>query len=255
MPPAPKPPQTRLYVDFPFTQGMEIFITEKQGHYLTHVLRRKLKDRVCVFNGRDGEWLTEIILAERKKIGLKLLEQLRPQKPLPDLWLLAASLRSGKSEWVVEKATELGISRFIPVSTQFTVATSVNCNRLTAIAVEAAEQCERMDIPAIDSLIPLPKLLDGWDSGRKIIYGDESGAGKEPKDLFPKLAPGKYAVLIGPEGGFAKGELELLRGLDYTAGISLGPRILRADTAAVAVVTLVQSQLGDWDNKPAFRNK
>lgn len=250
-----KPPQTRLYISQPFAQDEEILLDEKQCHYLANVMRYGTGDLVSVFNGQDGEWNAEIVSVTKKKIMLTLIASSKPQKASPDLWLVAAPLRSGKTEFVVEKATELGISRFTPISTQFTVANSVNQSRLEATAIEAAEQCERMDIPVIEPLMPLDKLLGKWDKSRTIVYGDESGAGKEAKTLLPDLPHGKYAVMVGPEGGFAKSELEILRGLDYTAGLSMGPRILRADTAAIAAVTLLQSWLGDWSDKPSFRNK
>lgn len=248
-------PRTRLYVAAPLSKGIQIGLDEKQSHYIAHVMRYGEGNYISLFNGKDGEWRAEIESIVKKKVSLRLLSESKPQRASPDLWLLAAPLRSGKTEFVIEKATELGISRFIPIFTQFTVVTSVNQGRLNTTAIEAAQQCERMDIPVIDSLIALPKLLDVWDKGRTIVYGDESGAGKEAKELLPCLSGGKYAVLIGPEGGFAWEELELLRSLDFTSGVSMGPRILRADTAAIAAVTLMQSWLGDWADKPAFRHK
>ncbi|MEI6730719.1 MAG: RsmE family RNA methyltransferase, partial [Pseudomonadota bacterium] len=157
-------------------------------------------------------------------------------------------------EFIVEKAGELGVSRIVPVLTKFSVVDKVNIPRLQNIAVEAAEQCERMDIALIEEITPLQKLLSNWDQNRKIIYGDESGASGNAKDLLPSLPQGKYAVLIGPEGGFASDELELLRKLPYTLGMCMGPRIMRADTATVAALTLLQAWTGDWQNKPAFRN-
>jgi 16S rRNA (uracil1498-N3)-methyltransferase len=208
---------------------------------------------IVVFNGTDGEWLAKISSSNKKHVTLTLEKQQRPQSASPDLWLLAAPLKNGRTETTIEQATELGISRFIPVATQFTVIDRINRNRLESIAIEAAEQSERMDIPHIEPLTSLSSLLTGWSPERRIIYGDESGAGKEPGELFPSLAHGKYAVLIGPEGGFSTSELAQLREIDYASGMCMGPRILRAGTAAIAALAIVQSWLGDWENKPAFR--
>lgn len=247
------PPRTRLYINQPLAKGVDVVADEKQAHYLTNVMRLKPGDEICLFNGHDGEWLAKVVSVNKKSVAVSPEKKLKPQIQSPDLWLIAAPLRAGKTEYVMEKATELGISRLLPVSTQFTVAKSVNPNRLTAIAVEASEQCERMDIPVIEPLVPFTKLLGNWDKERKIIYGDESGAGKQPKEIFPHLASGKYAALIGPEGGFSPTELDILKALPFTLGMCMGPRIMRADTAAIAAITLIQSWLGDWDSKPAFR--
>lgn len=246
--------RTRLYVKGSFTGGADVLLDEKQTHYLTKVLRQKPEDQLVVFNGEDGEWLASINPLTKKRIALTLQKQLRPQKVSPDIWLLSAPLKNAKTETVLEQATELGISRFVPVLTQFTVASRINQERLNLIATEAAEQCERMDIPHVPPLTPLSSLLTGWEPDRKIIYGDESGTGKQPKELFSTLKQGKYAILIGPEGGFSASELALLKGMDYTYAMCMGPRIMRAGTAAISAIAIVQSWLGDWDEKPAFRN-
>lgn len=254
MSPTFKSPRTRLYIGQPFAAGADIPLTEQQSHYIAHVLRQQAGDTLAVFNGHDGEWLASIKLASKKSVIITLQEALRPQKTSPDLWLLAAPLKAGKTEIVVEQATELGISCFIPVYTQFTVVTRVNQERLEIIAMEAAEQSERMDIPQIGPLTHLPELLTRWDPKRTIIYGDESGASKQPGELFSLMPKGKYAVLIGPEGGFSAQELALLRETHYALGLCMGPRIMRAPTAAIAAITLVQSWFGDWHDKPAFRS-
>ncbi|HEU5047902.1 MAG TPA: 16S rRNA (uracil(1498)-N(3))-methyltransferase [Rickettsiales bacterium] len=245
----------RLYVEDPLTGGASLALGEKQSHYLVNVMRLKEGDGVTLFNGQDGEWSTIVEHASKKRVELLLREQLRPQSPSPDLWLIAAPLKTGKSEKVLEQATELGISGFIPVTTRYTVVHRMNHERLSAIAIEASEQCERLDVPQVRELTPLTNLLGGWDPARKLIYGDESGAGKQAKELFPALGSGKYAVLIGPEGGFSAEELALLASLDYAYALCMGPRIMRADTAAIAAVTLAQSWLGDWKAKPAFRSQ
>jgi 16S rRNA (uracil1498-N3)-methyltransferase len=155
---------------------------------------------------------------------------------------------------VVEKATELGVARISPVITQFTVADRINEAKFSAIAIEAAEQCERLDLPIISPLAPLEKQLEHWPEERLLIYGDESGAAANAKEVLPHLMQGSYALLIGPEGGFSQGELALLRSLPYVKGMCLGPRVLRADTATVAALALLQAFCGDWEGKPAFRN-
>ncbi len=242
----------RLYITQSLTGGAAIALDEKQTHYLIHVLRQKTGDTIQVFNGHDGVWLAEITLLHKKNITVTLHRALRIQQSVPDIWLLAAPLRGGKTEFVVEKATELGISRFIPVLTEFTVARRINEERLTTIAIEAAEQCERMDIPVIDSLTSFTDMLGNWDKNRMILHCDESGSGQNAKTLPSALPATKYAVLIGPEGGFSEKERDLLRHAGFAAGMCMGPRILRADTAAIAALTLTQAWLGDWDKKPDF---
>jgi 16S rRNA (uracil1498-N3)-methyltransferase len=254
MAPHPDYPRTRLYTEHPLAAGACVTLDEKRAHYLCHVLRFKEGDIVTLFNGSDGEWQATIDSVAKKSAALVVQKQLRPQQSASDLWLLAAPLKNSKTEWVVEKATELGISRFCPISTQFTMVDRINETRLENITIESAEQCERMDVPVIEPLTSLIQLLGNWPAGRTLIYGDESGSSKNAKDLLPILKQDKMAVLIGPEGGFSATELELLRSLPYVTGMCMGPRIMRADTAAIALLTLVQAAGDDWNNKPAFRN-
>ncbi len=230
-----------------------ITLTEKPAHYLSHVLRLQEGKKIAFFNGRDGEWEAIIDSISKKNITLSASKQLRPQQNSPNLWLCAAPLKNSRTEWVVEKATELGISRFCPITTQFTMVDRVNEARLLSTATEAAEQCERLDIPEIVPLATLNKLLGNWPAERHLIYGDESGKGENAKILLPTLTHDSYAVLIGPEGGFSETELDLLRSLPYASGMCMGPRVMRADTAAIAALTLLQAEHGDWDGKPAFR--
>lgn len=242
----------RLYIPSSFSLGAVIQTDPPQAHYIASVMRRKTGDTLIVFNGVAGEWLAEIISVKRKTVCLQLKQQLRPQLSVPELWFVFAPLRNGKTEYLVEKATELGVSRLLPVLTRHTVVKTINLPRLETIAIEAAEQCERLDVPVMDALQPLERLLGDWDKDRTLIYGDESGAGKPAQELLSGYLPGSYAVLIGPEGGFAPAELEILQQLPLTAAMCMGPRILRADTAAVAALALVQSHLGDWAEKPHF---
>lgn len=254
MSPHPSYPRTRLYVTQPLAAESEVTLEDKQAHYLLHVLRYKVGNTVALFNGQDGEWLAQLSTASKKSATLSVEKILRPQMPSADLWLLYAPLKGGRNEWVIEKATELGVARICPVLTQFTIADRINETKFTAIAIEAAEQCERLTLSQIMPLMPLTQLLAEWPKERGLIYGDESGAAANAKDLLPTLKNASYGVLIGPEGGFSEAELALLRSLPYVSGMCLGPRVLRADTAAVAALALVQAFCGDWEGKPAFRN-
>lgn len=245
-------PRIRLYMPHPLSQGEMVACDEKRSHYLCNVLRQKEGDTLALFNGKDGEWLASIDTAHKKHTQLKVVSRLREQQTSPDLWLVAAPLKQGRTDGVVEKATELGISRFLPVMTRFSSVDRCNIERLSAIAIEAAEQCERMDVPQIEAAVTLEKLLGSWPQERTLLYADETGGGNWPLTLPPSQP---LAVLVGPEGGFAQQELALLRTLPFARAITLGPRILRADTAAIASITLIQSLTGDWAKKPDFRSQ
>jgi 16S rRNA (uracil1498-N3)-methyltransferase len=248
-------PRTRLYIDTPLSMGMDIVLEDKQAHYLAQVLRLSVGDAISVFNGKDGEYIATLTAVSKKQVSATLTVFLAPQTSCPDIWLLSAPLKHGKTEFVIEKATELGIAACMPVLTRFTVVHRTNTERLQTIAVEAAEQCERLDIPTIHALQPLETLLATWDKERILIYADESGASDNAADILPTIIHKKLAVLIGPEGGFSPEELALLRNLPYAKGMCMGARILRADTATIAALTLIQSYLGDWSHKPAFRSQ
>ncbi len=280
----------RLFAPVPYEIGKQIDLTEGQSHYLSNVMRQQAGDTIALFNGHDGEWVAEIAAA-KKQISLRLIAQQRPQKASPDLWLAFAPIKN-KTDLVVEKATELGVSKIMPVFTQHAVVRSVNMEKLTAHAVEAAEQCERMDVPVIETTKDIPTLLSQWPRDRTLFYGDESGKGESLKDLLapplrgsgreraegevgavggggvdtqttPPASSGAIAcsqppslkeragILIGPEGGFSVDEQKLLHSLPFVKPFSMGPRILRADTAAVAALACVQAWLGDWEEKPA----
>lgn len=201
----PDYPRTRLYLTDALKQGGIVDLRDQQAHYLLQVLRMKEGDTVALFNGRDGEFLARISQAQKKSASLSVERQLRSQPPTPSLRLLTAPLKNGKTEFVLEKATELGIARFSPVITQFTVVHKINPGRLEAIAREASEQCERLDIPAISPIATLETILGEWPKDARLLYGDESGHSASAKALLPTLPPAAYAVLIGPEGGFSPG--------------------------------------------------
>lgn len=247
------PPRTRLFVDGPLAEGSLVTCDEKRAHYLLHVLRLQEGAGVVVFNGQDGEWLAHIGNVHKKSASLIAERQLREQQNVPDISLFITPLKNGRTDWVVEKATELGVKHICPVTTRFTSVHRTNTARLNAIAVEAAEQCERMDVPKVEDLSELSQYLERWNNQRTLVYADESGAGSNT--LAQTLPRGPLALLIGPEGGFSKEEFALLRELPFAKAISLGPRILRADTAAITALSVIQSATGDWKHKPAFRNQ
>jgi 16S rRNA (uracil1498-N3)-methyltransferase len=239
----------RLYVPETFSAGQAVSLGEGQTHYLTNVMRCRAGDPVAVFNGQDGEWLASVSTTHKKSITLALEKKLREQKNSPDLWLAFAPIKN-KTELVVEKAAELGVSALLPVFTRHAVVRSINHDKLSAHAVEAAEQCSRLDVPPIEERKDLPSLLAGWPKDRTLLYGDESGGGTALKMLLPSLPRGKYGILIGPEGGFSEEEHHMLKIAGFVKPFTMGPRIMRADTAAVAALACVQAWLGDWEEKP-----
>ncbi|MER5171876.1 16S rRNA (uracil(1498)-N(3))-methyltransferase [Thioclava sp. GXIMD2076] len=234
----------RLHVDHPLGQGQVIALTDKQSHYLFGVMREGEGSHIALFNGRDGEWTATVTRAHKKAGELTCVEQAAPQLDPPDLWLLFAPIKKERTDFIVEKATELGCARILPVQTEFTNAGRIKQDRAQAHAMEAAEQCLGTFVPPVDEMQSLMQLLRGWDETRRILFCDESLVG--PAETLAQLAPGPWAILIGPEGGFSPAERDMLRSLDYVTPVSLGPRILRADTAVCAAITLWQSALGDW---------
>ena len=226
----------RLFVDRPLQSGADIAGSAGQAHYLGSVMRRAVGDEVCVFNGRDGEWRAHISALRRDRIAFRLEAQLRPQAPEDDLWLVFALLKRDTTDLVVEKATELGASLIQPVITDRTNAARVNEARLLAIATEAAEQCERLTIPEVRSPRPLPDMLATWPANRPLF------AAIERSDAAPvKPFSGPCALLVGPEGGFSPAELDALQRYQFVAPVTLGPRVLRAETACLAGLTLLRS--------------
>lgn len=239
---------TRLHVRAPLSADATIDLDPKQANYLVNVLRLRAGQSVLVFNGADGEWRAELSATGRKAWRLTATEQTRTQPPAPDLHYIFAPLKHARLDYMVEKAVEMGAGRLRPVLTQHTQTTRVNRDRMEANAIEAAEQCGILSLPAIDEPVALIALLDRWpkeEGDRRLIFCDESAEG-DPVALLSALPPSPLAVLIGPEGGFAEDERTLLRSRPWVTAISLGPRILRADTAAVAALSIVQALLGDW---------
>lgn len=234
-------PKVRLYLDHALHEGQAIPLGEAEASYLFSVMRLAKGARIAVFNGRDGEWEAEVIEAARRGGTLRAVSRLRAQAEPPDLWLVFAPLKKTRTDFVVEKAVEMGVARILPVVTGHTNSMRVNIARLQAHAREAAEQCGALHMPEVAAPVPLKALLGGWDD-RPLWFCDEDLAGTR---IHPPPAP-RGAVLIGPEGGFTDAERARLRQMPQAVPVALGPRILRADTAAVAALTLWQITCGDW---------
>jgi 16S rRNA (uracil1498-N3)-methyltransferase len=232
----------RLFVDQALAEGAALSLEGAPANYLANVLRLAPGAQVKLFDDRSGEWLAEIVEAGRKRVALSVTRHLRPREPVPDLWLLFAPIKRGPIDILVEKATELGVDRLLPVITQRTIVDRLNLDRLRANSVEAAEQCERTALPLIEEQRKLQPVLRDWPSGRTLFFADETGG--EP--FAAAAAPGPAAILIGPEGGFTPEEREAIRALPAARAISLGPRILRAETAAIAAITVWMAVAGDW---------
>lgn len=253
----------RLFIDMGIAAGVSAPLSAAQSHYLKNVLRRSVGDELRLFNGRNGEFGAEI--AELKKRGgiAAVKEQTRKQDAEADLALYFAPVKRGPLEQIVQKATEIGATRLIPVITDRTMAPKLNIERLQAIAIEAAEQCGRLRIPSVDEPIKLVRLIKDWPGGRRLIFCDEAGDDEAAEWGGPKgrAAPAiealtsvdreadSWAVLTGPEGGFTLAERSLLRDAEFVTPVTLGPRILRADTAALAALVLVQAARGDWQRR------
>ena len=232
----------RLYLDQPLAPGQALALDEGQANYLFNVMRLGKEAAVKVFNGRDGEWLARVEHAAKRSGILRAEVQSLPQVAPPDLWLIFAPIKKARCDFIVEKAVELGVARLCPVQTRYTNE-RFREDKAQAHAIEAAEQCEATFVPPVDDLQPLERLLAGWNPARRILWADE---GLQGQAALLRAEPGPWAVLIGPEGGFAPEERDRLRALPFVTPVSLGPRILRADTAAVAALTLWQANLGDW---------
>ncbi len=223
----------------------------EQGHYLRNVLRMKEGDSLHLFNAHHGEWEARILRLHKQDAALEIVSQHRAPEVEPDVWLLFAPIKSGRIDTLVEKATELGASRLIPVMTQYTNMGKVNTGRLRHIATEAAEQCERLSVPDIPDAVPLATALAGLPEDRFLLWADEAGSGGSVYEvLASQPAERRWAALVGPEGGFSPEERDYLRAHPRIVPASLGPRILRADTAAMALLTALHSRFGDWDRMP-----
>jgi 16S rRNA (uracil1498-N3)-methyltransferase len=239
-----KTAKIRLYVEHPLGQGQTIPLNRDQAHYLFGVMRQGMGDLVLLFNGRDGEWRATVAEAGKRGGSLLCEAQTAPQRDPPDLWLLFAPIKKARTDFIVEKAAEMGAARIIPVQTDFTNSERIRQDRLQAHAVEAAEQCGGTYVPEVTDLQKLGTLLSDWPEDRQLMFCDEALAGAGA--TLRAAGGARWAILIGPEGGFSETERARLSALPIAHPVSLGPRILRADTAAVAALTVWQQALGDW---------
>jgi 16S rRNA (uracil1498-N3)-methyltransferase len=236
--------KVRLYVDQPLVPGQPVALGEAAANYLFAVMRLGPGAQILLFNATDGEWLARVEQAGKRQGLARALHQTRPRTPPPDVWLVFAPLKKARLDMLVEKAVELGAARLCPVLTRHTQGERLRLDKLRAHVVEAAEQCEATYLPEVAEPLPLDRLLAGWPGGRRIFWADEGLSGRS---ALIEAAPGTpSALLIGPEGGFSSDERARLAGLPFVTPMSLGPRILRAETAALAALVLWQARLGDW---------
>ncbi|NML06982.1 16S rRNA (uracil(1498)-N(3))-methyltransferase [Sphingomonas sp. G-3-2-10] len=240
------PPQStpRLFVEGELAQGQQIRIDGGQAHYLVSVMRMKIGDPVKLFDDRTGEWLGVAAHVGKRDLILDITQQLREREAVPDLWLCAAPIKKGRIDWVAEKACELGVDRLRPVLTRRSVVDKLNLERLRSHMIEAAEQCGRTALPSLDEPVKLTAFLRDWPEDRALFFADEAGG--LPAAEAMRARPGPAAILIGPEGGFDDAERDAIRAHPQAVGIALGPRILRAETAAAAAVAVWMAAAGDW---------
>ncbi|MDN2567901.1 16S rRNA (uracil(1498)-N(3))-methyltransferase [Aquibium sp. A9E412] len=236
----------RLFVEAALGEAAEIEPNPKQAHYLLNVLRLRAGAELLVFNGHDGEWLAGIAEAGKKRLRLVARAQTRPQPPAADLVYCFAPLKQGRLDYMVQKAVEMGAGHLQPVLTHHTQAARVPRHRLEANVVEAAEQCGVLALPTVGEPLGLDALLAGWDAARRLVFCDEAAEGDNPLEALQAIAERRLALLVGPEGGFSDAERARLAAMPSVTAIPLGPRILRADTAAVAALALIQATVGDW---------
>ncbi|MBX3584730.1 MAG: 16S rRNA (uracil(1498)-N(3))-methyltransferase [Rhizobiaceae bacterium] len=236
----------RLFVPDDLAAGSSVPLGPEQSHYLANVLRMAQGARLLTFNGRDGEWLAELAARTKKSMTLTIVEQTRPQHPLPDLIYCFAPLKVGRLDYLVQKAVEMGAGVLQPVITQHTQLSRIGTDRLRANVIEAAEQCGILAVPEVREAQKFSSLLADWEQHRRLIFCDESAETNNPLPALKLVQEKKLALLVGPEGGFSEGERKQLRDLPFVTAIPLGPRILRADTAAVAAMAVIQATIGDW---------
>jgi 16S rRNA (uracil1498-N3)-methyltransferase len=234
----------RLFVDHTLGEAQSVPLNKDQAHYIFSVMRKSIGETILIFDGNNGEWEASIEGISKKSGVLLCIKQTKPQIMPPDLWLFFSPLKKVRTDFIVEKATELGVAKIIPVQTEHTNADRVNLSRLSAHAIEAAEQCGGTYIPKIEELQKINEVLENFPLDRRLLFCDEKLQASEVN--LENLKKGKWAILVGPEGGFSEIERNYLKGLKFTFSISLGPRILRADTAAVTAISLWQNYLGDW---------
>lgn len=235
----------RLFSFQKLEKGLVYVLSEAQNHYLKNVMRLKSGDEVFLFDGISGEFKSIVLETGKKNLSLKVEEKISDFEKSPDIWLLFAPLKKENTDIVLQKAVELGISKIIPVQTEYAVKKVFKNERANLQIIEAAEQCRRLDVPVLEDLTDFNKLLQNWPSNRKLIYLNETGQGSSFSKAAPDLrAPA--ALFVGPEGGFSKKELEILKNMSYTQSVTMGKRILRAETACIAALSCWQAFCGDW---------
>lgn len=245
--------ETRLYVEMDLAIGGSVELDKTQAHYLRSVLRLQAGADIILFNGRDGEWVASLSELGKKNARAKLKEQIRPQSTSPDLWLLFAPLKKSQTDLVVQKATELGVGHIQPTLTKHSNTEKFKLDRAETITISAAEQCERLDIPKVMEPKRLESLLENWPEDRTLFICAEAGPANAVHDVFLSSREENAAILIGPEGGFAISELEIFSQHPFVKMISLGPRVLRAETAVLSVLSCWQAICGDWQLRPPHR--
>ena len=248
-----KPPRTRFFVDQPLDAGSNVVLSEGQFHHARSVLRLQTGRPVRVFNPQCGEWIGQVAALDRRSGRILVEHRLRPPEQLPDFWLCFGIAKRGAVELIVEKATELGVGRLIPAVTRYSDPARINMDRLEAIALGATEQCERLGPPKIDPPRPLAEVLDHWPMDRRLLVAVEAGPAQPIAPGVRGMADMQAGALIGPEGGIAPAELDALEELPFVSRVSLGPRVLRAETAAIAIMVCWQALAGDWDDRPPYR--
>lgn len=236
----------RLYCDSPIARGEAIAATKQQAHYLQNVLRLTEDSEILIFNGRDGEWKARLSPQGRKQLWLKPETLTRAQSPASDLLFCFAPLKTGRLDYLVQKATEMGVGTIWPVRTQHTQLNRISPERLHANIIEAAEQCGILSVPLLEAQTSLRDMLEHWKPERALVFCDENGGVQNPIPVLQDLRGRPLGLLVGPEGGFSQEERQLLQSLPFVTSLSLGPRILRADTAAVAALAVMQAAAGDW---------
>ncbi len=235
----------RLFVDQPLSSATDIPLAREQAHYVLNVLRMNAGDALCVFNATDGEWLAYLTDVKKKDASFRCERRVSEAKPPPDIDYLFAPLKHARLDYMVQKATELGARRLRPVITARTIAERVNLDRMRANTIEAAEQCNLVFLPEVMEPVSLNATIRDWQPTRKLIYCDETAEQSDPLKSLSTINP-PAAIIVGPEGGFTEEERAMLKALPYVCAISLGPRIMRADTVAIAAFALVQAAIGDW---------
>jgi len=243
----------RIFITEELSTGTQINLNKEQSHYIGTVMRHKISDALLLFNGADGEFKAEIISATKNQMTVEVKNQTRTQLSSPNLTLLYSPVKNAKNEFIVQKATEMGVKTIQPVITDNTVKEGAKSERLGLVAIEAAEQCERLDVPEVFAIEKLDKILNNYKD-HKIMFCDETGQGKPVAEALRNEGGSNWAILIGPEGGFSARELAYLKTMNNVHPVGLGPRILRAETAIITAIALWQGAVGDFNTQPDFRS-